>query len=158
VPPLRERSGDVSLLAEHLLTRIARERGTAPRGLSEAARELLARHRWPGNVRELENVLRSVSLFCDGETIDAADFADYRELGGDVQLPVEEAPAASAIDAAYDELRNRGIGLRELKKRVEGECIRQALAETEGNITRAAELLQMKRPRLSQLVREHGIR
>ena len=50
-----------------------------------------------------------------------------------------------------------GLGLRELQEKIEIECITRALAESRGNITRAAEILKMKRPRLSQLIKEHGI-
>jgi DNA-binding NtrC family response regulator len=49
------------------------------------------------------------------------------------------------------------VPLRELKRRVELECITRAMADAGGNITRAAELLGMKRPRLSQVLREHGV-
>ena len=54
-------------------------------------------------------------------------------------------------------MESEGIGLRELQSRIEIECITRALQESGGNITRAAELLKMKRPRLSQLIKEYGI-
>ena len=58
--------------------------------------------------------------------------------------------------AAYREIRD-GVSLSDLKRNIERECIARALAETSGNITRAASILGMKRPRLSQLVKQYGL-
>ncbi|MCA9669346.1 MAG: sigma 54-interacting transcriptional regulator [Myxococcales bacterium] len=164
LPPLRERIDDVALLAEHFLARIAEERSSIVQRLSDSARALLAQHRWPGNIRELENVLRSVSLFADGELLEVEDFSDYPELrchgGSGAQAP----PAAAAMEAGaasrvnpYDAMRESGLSLREMKKKLECDCIERALSDAEGNITKAADLLGMKRPRLSQLIKEHGL-
>src|SRR4029079_10315727 len=68
LPPLRERGGDVLLLAEHFLARTSR--GRRPTRLSRHARERLLAHRWPGNVRELENVLEVGAALAEGGTID----------------------------------------------------------------------------------------
>src|SRR5262249_19432117 len=76
VPALRQRMGDLPRLGEHLLARIAVERGEPAKTLSPDALDLLARHRWPGNVRELENALRAASLFAEGGTITAADLVE----------------------------------------------------------------------------------
>jgi DNA-binding NtrC family response regulator/tetratricopeptide (TPR) repeat protein/Mrp family chromosome partitioning ATPase len=153
LPPLRHRREDISLLTEHFLERIGRERGSCAKELSVAAEQLLRGHEWPGNVRELENVLRSVSLFADGDLIDVNDFGDYPELG------VAERPTASEASSAspYGQIRAQGLSLREFKKHIEAECIVEALGEVGGNITKAAKLLGMKRPRLSQLIKEHEL-
>jgi transcriptional regulator with GAF, ATPase, and Fis domain len=66
LPPLREREGDVELLARHLVSRAGEELGREVR-LSEEALAALRAWRWPGNVRELENELRRAAVFCDGE-------------------------------------------------------------------------------------------
>jgi DNA-binding NtrC family response regulator len=58
---------------------------------------------------------------------------------------------------AYREIREAGVSLSELKRRIERECISRALRDAEGNITRAAAMLGMKRPRLSQLVKQYGL-
>jgi transcriptional regulator with GAF, ATPase, and Fis domain len=167
VPPLRERKEDIPALAAHLLARIADERDGLPKQLSPAAERLLQSYAWPGNVRELENVLRSVSLFADSDLLEVSDFADYPELQAGAAAAEEEEAAAATTGGAegeppapanpYLQVRALGWSLREYKKHVEVECIRQALQEARGNITRAAELLGMKRPRLSQLIKEHGI-
>lgn len=69
-----------------------------------------------------------------------------------------QAPAeAPATGVAYREIRESGLSLADLKRKIERECIARALTETSGNITRAAEVLGMKRPRLSQLVKQYGL-
>jgi DNA-binding NtrC family response regulator/tetratricopeptide (TPR) repeat protein len=150
LPALRERPEDLPILCEHFLRRMAEERGVQPKRLNPDAVALLERHSWPGNVRELENVLRSVSLLCDRSEISAADFAEYAELKPRARvLKEEEAPSEWA------RLLREGLSLKELKTQVEIECIREALRSAAGNITHAAERLGMKRPRLSQLVKQH---
>ena len=154
VPALRDRIDDLPLLVDHFLAVIARERNTPPRLLSEAALRLLRRHGWNGNVRELENVLRSVSLLSDSEVLDVADFADYPELG---QGRAEPATSPAAPPTPYEQIRDSGVGLREFKKQIEYQCIVEALEEAQGSITAAAGLLGVKRPRLSQMIKEHNI-
>jgi DNA-binding NtrC family response regulator len=150
----------VPALARHFLARAAAEQGAPPRALTPAAETRLAGFPWPGNIRELENVLRSLSLFCDAEVIDTTHLDAY--------LPTSPAPLTVRAAAAppgepgnlsdiYPRAQAAGLSLRELKRQIERECITRALGEAGGNITRAAELLRMKRPRLSQLLKEHGI-
>jgi sigma-54 specific flagellar transcriptional regulator A len=175
IPPLRDRLSDLPQLCEAILERTAHERGDSPKRISPEAIELLARHRWPGNVRELENALRAVSVLSDGEVIELSDFVEHvdalRKLGAEPAasrrdpLPslrpaavVTETPEddGDVSDVAYREIRG-GISLSDLKRSIERECIVRALSEADGNITRAAGLLGMKRPRLSQLVKEYGL-
>jgi DNA-binding NtrC family response regulator len=78
LPPLRERSSDIPLLAESLLTRVAPERSLV---ISEKALDLLRRHDFPGNVRELRNIIERASLLCDGETIQPAHLPEELRNG-----------------------------------------------------------------------------
>jgi DNA-binding NtrC family response regulator len=180
LPPLRARLSDVPQLAQHFLERLAREEGSPRKTLSREAEATLMAWRWPGNIRELENVLRSVALLCDGAEIQRADLASFVPVtAGRAPLqpdpapePVVETPReivtprdppapggepASPEVTVYEALLREGVSLHELKKRIEEACISRALQDTSGNITRAAELLGMKRPRLSQLVKEYGL-
>jgi transcriptional regulator with GAF, ATPase, and Fis domain len=169
MPALRQRVGDLPQLCEALLARIAQERGEPAKRLSPEASTLLTRHRWPGNVRELENVLRSATLFAEGPTLVPDDFAAFAEAFTAVEPEVASTttlrPADAPADTAprgiellvYERIREGEASLFEMKKRMERECIVRALEETEGNITRAATLLGMKRPRLSQLVKQYGL-
>jgi DNA-binding NtrC family response regulator/tetratricopeptide (TPR) repeat protein len=159
LPPLRNRLDDLPAVAQHLLDRIAAERGEQARSLSPEARDLLVRHRWPGNVRELENVLRSATLFAESSTLEAHDFAAFREVFAEAPEPETSAAAEpSDLEAMlYHRVRRGDSSLFEMKKALERECIVRALRETDGNITQAAALLGMKRPRLSQLVKQYGL-
>ncbi len=93
LPPLRARTEDIPLLAEHFLRRAAQETGTARKRLSKESLAALADHLWPGNVRELENALRRAAALTDADTLHPADFAFLRERtpsGDDEILSVEE--------------------------------------------------------------------
>ncbi len=86
-------------------------------------------------------------------------FADERgeNDGGDESegsLPEDEANATAV---AYAQVRQGAVSLTDIKRQIERDCIARALKETKGNITRAAALLGMKRPRLSQLVKQYGL-
>ena len=183
VPALRSRLGDLTRLCDHLLERIADERGETKKSLSADSLELLARHRWPGNVRELDNVLRAVSLFAETSTIATADLTNnVEELRAVAHVSRTLPPAApSSLEAvqaddegetevgplpageagptavAYACVRQGTVSLSDLKRQIERDCIARALADTRGNITKAAALLGMKRPRLSQLVKQYGL-
>ena len=179
LPPLRERVEDLPALAQHFLNDQRRKGATKARSFDDGALALFAAHDWPGNVRELENVVRSLSLFAEGETIGAGDLAVYEELTGgagrlggptspsnapssassstpaDLSGGAMGAPGASLAPerAIVEKVLTEDISLAGMKKRIEMECILQALRETGGNITRAAGLLKMKRPRLSQIIK-----
>ena len=165
IPPLRERLEDLPLLAAHFLERDARASGLEPRRLTASALRRMVEHPWPGNVRELENVLRASALFCDGDEITPDDLQGLPELSRAVSLapPTSVAPPRGApseqgeVDVVYERIRHGGISLFDMRREVEKGCIARALDEAKGNITRAAALLGMKRPRLSQLVREYGL-
>jgi DNA-binding NtrC family response regulator/tetratricopeptide (TPR) repeat protein len=183
VPPLRARFGDLGELSAHVLKRIAAEHDQPVKTITREAIELLAAHKWPGNIRELENVLRAVALLTDGPEIAQRDLLDHVDVlrtvelpapsvrngpplsvpGGEDEIADDEAegalpPAeASATAVAYGQIRTGAVSLFEMKRMIERDCIARALAETRGNITRAAALLGMKRPRLSQLVKHYGL-
>ena len=75
LPPLRERGGDVGLLAQFFLKKFAGQMGKRLRGLAPAAQEALGRYHWPGNIRELENTMERAVLMADGELVTAEDLA-----------------------------------------------------------------------------------
>ena len=170
MPSLGERRGDIPLLLDHF----AREFSSEPvPTFSEEAVQFLARYRWPGNVRELENFVRSVLLFVEEETVEMQHLVEFREFFGDddvdeslpdidaeiPEVPVTEfdgptawSDAGDTEEALAEEVVADERSLSRLKKRLEHKCIERALRQTGGNITQAARILQMKRPRLSQIV------
>jgi two-component system response regulator AtoC len=105
LPPLRERGGDVDLLATHFLEQLNQARGTTKR-LAPAARDALARHHWPGNVRELWNVVQRAYLLA-GDEIDARCLPPDLDGGAPA-----EAPASGdgvPVGATLDEMERRMI-------------------------------------------------
>ncbi len=180
LPPLRARREDIPELAAHLLDRLARERGVPRKRLSAAAASRLQRHDWPGNVRELENVLRGAALFADRVLLRPEDIEPFLSHPAPASLPspavasppsdepIPSEPPPSAVPpsvpsppdleaALYAKVRDSDRSWLEWKKDLERACVAHALREAGGNITRAARLLGMKRPRLSQLVKEYGL-
>ena len=81
LPPLRERGGDIGLLAQFFLKKFSGQMGKRIRGLAPEALELLARYHWPGNIRELENTLERAVLMADGELVSAEDLALFSQAG-----------------------------------------------------------------------------
>ncbi len=137
LPPLRERTDDIPLLAQHILTRIARESGTPKSKLSSNALKKLKSYTFPGNIRELENILeRSITLH-DGPILEAED------------LTLPEIPSETLLD---DPLTGP---LDDQIEEVERKAIIEALESTRWNRTAAAKKLGMSlrslRYRLSKL-------
>jgi DNA-binding NtrC family response regulator len=139
VPPLAERPEDVLPLAERFL----RDLSPSPRGttwsLAPEARERLLRHPWPGNVRELENALRRAVLVAPGDTVRPEDLG----LGA----PAEGDRPAGAPPAAV-------LGGELLAERVK---LERALAEADGVVARAAEILGISRQALYRRMEKHGL-
>ena len=153
VPPLRERTGDIPLLAAHFVTRINQRSRLAITGLSREAMRLLHAYAWPGNVRELENTIERAAVMCEGPEIDAASLPD-RILNGRNGFGPTPAPAPAAGRP------RRGLAdlsIKRAARRVEEELIRQALARTGGNRTRAAELLEISHRALLYKIKEYGV-
>ncbi|HEX3554680.1 MAG TPA: sigma-54 dependent transcriptional regulator [Thermoanaerobaculia bacterium] len=120
LPPLRERAGDVPLLARHLLEEIARRhRAEPPPRLEEAAFELLAAQPWPGNVRELANVLERAVILAEGPSLGAADL---RPLLRPLAAPDERERLKGALVAADGDKRRAaevlGMSYRTLLRKV----------------------------------------
>ena len=134
IPPLAERHGDVTLLANHFLHRFAADMNAQVKGFAPDALAAMNSWGWPGNVRELENRMKRAVIMADSKLITAADL----DLDGD-----EEAELMLNLKAA-----------RELADR---KAIRLALARTEGNISNAAKLLGISRPTFYDLLKAYNI-
>ncbi len=151
IPPLRERRGDISLLAEAFLNRINQENedqpGYTPRSLTAGAKNLLRAHHWPGNVRELLNTLQRAALWCDSPRIGVDDIRDALASGF-------RGKNKGVLDRPLVE----GFSLQELMGEVAESYIERALAQTEGNKTRAAGLLGMKSHQvLNNWMKKYGV-
>ena len=134
IPPLRDRTGDLGVLVDHLLALVNRETSLEPgykeKKLSAGARNLLLMHRWPGNVRELLNTLRRAAIWSDGASISSEDIRE-------ALLPV----AAPARQEVLGRPLGSGLNLSELLKEVARHYLGRAMDEAHGNKTKAAELV-----------------
>jgi two-component system response regulator AtoC len=143
LPPLRDRRGDVPILADHLLARIGRDLHQEARVLSDEAVGKLVEYDWPGNVRELENALTRAAVLSRGPVItpqllrlDAAERSAERE--GEDKLEAGDKPGDTLADA-------------------ERAQVQRILNRTEGNKRQAARILDISRSRLDRLIEKHGI-
>jgi DNA-binding NtrC family response regulator len=137
VPPLRERSDDVMLLAEHFLLRYAEKYQKRLRGISQAAYSLLARYDWPGNVRELESVVERAVLFSQEEQVMPEDLPE--------QLHAAESTHFRCVIPPY-------VTMEELER----EAIAQTLERTGGNVKKTAQILNYHRPTLYRKLKKFG--
>ena len=105
LPPLRERGGDIGLLAQFFLKKFSGQMGKRIRGLAPEALELLARYHWPGNIRELENTLERAVLMADGELVTAEDLALFLQADGVKAGEVGAPPAEGGLRLQDSERR-----------------------------------------------------
>ncbi len=150
LPPLRQRAGDVRLLAHAFLKRYGQGRLT---GYEPEAMEALEAYAWPGNVRELQNVVERACALADGPVIRRQDLPGY--LLGSEGLPAGRAVAAPALDASTLTLQAaRERWMRELESRY----LRDLLDRHGGNISAAAKAAGIDRKTFHRLVTKHQIR
>jgi two-component system response regulator AtoC len=143
MPPLRARTGDIALLAQHFVETFSREFKRPVRGLSHSAEAALTAYGWPGNVRELRNLVERAVLLCEGELLQPADFDS---------LHTAKAKPASANGGFA--LPAEGVNLEE----VERSLVVQALERAGGNQTRAAAFLGMHRDQIRYRVEKFGLK
>ncbi|BCS98531.1 sigma-54-dependent Fis family transcriptional regulator [Desulfoluna limicola] len=157
LPPLRERKGDIAILADYFLKRHAFELGGGNPGISREGLRIMEGYEWPGNVRELSNVIQKLLIFHRGGAITQESIA--RSLGQDAVGDVSRQDPEAIIRGW---VRGR-LGRREddLFERLLDECSRvilsEALAATEGNRSQAARLLGISRPTLHARMDKYGI-
>ena len=159
LPPLRERKSDIPLLVEHFVRRFNERLGKQVRGVDEAALESLLAHPWRGNIRELENVIERCVLFAEGERIRMEDLPPpLRRAPGDEAARLTPVDLASADPSEGDARLGLKEAVREAAARVERELVVRALAQTNGNVTHAAQLLKISRKSLQTKMKELGLR
>lgn len=134
LPPLRERKEDISLLANHFLTRFSRKQGKPIEALSPNAMKALTEYSWPGNVRELENVMERLVVFARNKTITTQDL-------------VYSNTVLSSV------LAREPMRLEEMERL----HIMKVLKRTEGNKSQAARLLGIDRKTLRGKIKKYEI-
>ncbi|WP_257459938.1 sigma-54-dependent transcriptional regulator [Archangium lipolyticum] len=152
VPPLRERTSDIPLLARSFLARFNRELNREPpvRGFSPEAEALMASYTWPGNVRELENAVERAVLLAEGALILPQNLPERLWTA---PAPATTQPSPTPTHPPPD----ANLSLKQAIRELEESYIRAALRRTRGNRTRAAEVLEISHRALLYKIKEYGI-
>ena len=153
LPPLREREGDVILLARHFIAKYGEQLKGRPVALGKDAEPQLLAHGWPGNVRELQNVVQRALLKLAGPRLGAKDLSGLLPSGG-----TSERGLAALVDEILDGAVPEGGRHTAALAAIEAPLIAGALLRTKGNQLRAAELLGMNRNTLRERMRALGMK
>jgi two-component system response regulator AtoC len=145
LPPLRERGEDVLTLAQHFLRRFSAKYGKQAERLDPRARDLLLSYPWPGNVRELSHVIERAVLWSQGPMLDVEHLA--------LEVPPDRVEAGTDAAAVRATSRPAGMELEQWERSL----IEQALRESDGNQTRAAQRLGISRDTLRYRLKKYGI-
>ena len=140
IPPLRERREDIMPLSRHFISLFSKEMNKREPSISQEAEKILLNHEWKGNVRELKNVIERAIILCDEETL-MPDHFNINRMAHD----------RIVLDAPLHEVAESAVRSAE-KTRIEN-----ALRETHGNKSRAAEILKVSYKTLLNKIKEYGI-
>ncbi|MEJ2363045.1 MAG: PEP-CTERM-box response regulator transcription factor [Gammaproteobacteria bacterium] len=135
IPPLRERKGDVTLLARSFFEKHKNLNALNLKGMTQNALQIIENHSWPGNVRELEAVIKRAIIMAESPFIDGPDL-------GLTNISAKASP----------------MTLRDVREKAEKEAIRYALNITQDNISQAAEILGVSRPTLYDLMKKYQLK
>lgn len=142
IPPLRERTEDIPLLAQHFLEKYLKKNRRKLKGFAPSTMDALIKSPWPGNVRELENVIERAVILCMGSYIAIED------------LPPALAAGLKKMSAPFPEQMN--LAGRSLEN-IESQAIRDTLQQTRGNKTEAAKVLNITRTTLNNKIKKYNI-
>ena len=134
VPPLRERDGDIALIARALLARAVESLGKPSKQFSESAMLAMQAHPWPGNVREMENRVKRAVILSDTAVITPTD-----------------------LELESDDGSTLSLNLKTVRRDAERSAVTQALHMTGFNISKTARLLGITRPTLYDIIERHDI-
>ncbi len=140
IPALRERQGDVEVLAEHFLERFRRAQGRGPERITPDALRVLRSYPWPGNVRELRNLIEGLVLLCEEPSVTCAHLPHEFQAVHDAVQPGSCNPAGAMSMAEGEE-----------------DLIRRAIRASEGNLTLTARKLQIAKSTLYAKMHRYGL-
>jgi two-component system NtrC family response regulator len=137
IPPLRDRDEDVIILAQYFLQHYAMEYKRNVKSFSEDALSAIKAHKWPGNIRELQNKVKSSVIMTTGTQVTAIDlgFFDHQDKSFELSL-----------------------NLRVVREQAESITIQKAYTLSDGNMSKAADLLGVTRPTLYSLIEKYGLK
>jgi len=133
IPPLRERSGDINLIADHFFRKFGAKYRKDPLKIENDVYTVLNKHPWPGNIRELKHTIESTVIMCDSHTIKPSDLN---------------------LNTSSQKSKNEAVFSLEI---IEREAVRNALERSEGNISEAAKLLDISRTTLYSKIKKHDL-
>ena len=172
LPPLRERKGDIPLLADHFIRKHAGRNGRKPAAIAPEAMEMLCHYNWRGNIRELENVMERALLLCEDDDIQPAHL-----MMGTVQPPPSKgkgkATAKQGVSTKQTDVGSNGhngaangsssngngtlgIAVGMSMREVEKKLIFETLRKVDGNRTKAAKLLSISIRTLRNKLNEYA--
>ena len=163
VPPLRDRTQDIPVLARHLLARIAGQPGIRPLSLGDDALNVLMRYGWPGNVRQLSNVLFRAALQSEGSALTANDFphiaiqSRFSGRSQDFTPEISKASQDAAVSGGSGVTLLRPDGHLRTLEEIEADVIRLAIGHYRGKMTEVARRLGIGRSTLYRKLAELGI-
>jgi len=143
LPPLRDRTGDIHVLLDHLLARYNRERGLRISGFTADALRLVEGYSWPGNIREFQNMMEWISITCKGTCVDIDNLPGYLK-----------ARVLASSDNTLPSLLSYGLSVEEVEKVM----LREALGRSKGNVSEAARLLKVTRNTLRYRMGKYNLK
>src|SRR5918912_1325475 len=138
LPPLRERREDIPVLMDYFLERYFRRRGDDAPAISDAVKQAFMRYSWPGNVRELENACERMAQTCTCGTVRIGC------MSASILFRAGSQPADAAVVAPLPAASAAPVALDDRLRELESNLILWALKVSNGNKSKAAELLQIK--------------
>lgn len=151
IPPLRDRREDIPLLAETFAKAASEHFALPARSIAQSALRRLVDYNWPGNVRELKNTMDRAVIMAEGDELSA------RDLPGEFTSGPQQSPIDGGDDADPGLRVPFTADFREDRREFERRYISRCLEHTQGNVTRAAEILGMHRQSLQHKLRQLGL-
>lgn len=152
VPPLRDRRGDIALLAEHFLLKAAHEMKTRVKQMSKSAFEAFQTYEWPGNIRELRNAVHSAALVAQGDEIEVSDLNPRLIQESGAVVSTDRIPETWA---EMDTMRQEAADTA--SRAIETRFLQELLRRHDGNISKAAERIGIHRSNLHRMLKRCGL-
>ena len=152
LPPLRERLGDIPLLAASFLDRFCKKNQVAVKGFTPEAMCLIESYTWPGNVRELRNIVERLAILCDHEQIEP------RHLPSEIRQATLRPTSSTPLPHNWEDFKLLKQQVRDASvQQLERRFLVEALERCNGNVSRAAEEIGIQRTNLHALMRKYDL-
>ncbi len=161
LPALRDRGGDVLLLARHFLARFCEDKDIEPLKIRDDAADMLLSYTWPGNVRELENFMERMCILCDETEIVPDDLPEkiWKDVGKEPKKKVVELLQSAGFSwPTLADMKEQGAdGLKDFLEKIEDRILLEALDKSGGVKNKAAEMLGVKRTTLIEKIKKRKL-